>query len=111
MPAFVVPLLSRIREASPTGLPGVCYDPSERHLRTVPIILWGGKVISEHLQRDTPTCPRRYRNDPKVTSPSNFYIVSFFYLEYVNAKTLVKDVAFEETHDNAMNVPAEQSGD
>ena len=31
--------------------------------------------------------------------------------EYVNAKTLVKDVAFEETHDNAMNVPAEQSGD
>ena len=27
--------------------------------------------------------------------------------EYVNAKTLVKDVAFEETHDNAMNVPVE----
>jgi len=25
-------------------------------------------------------------------------------LKYVNAKTLVKDVVFEETHDNAMNV-------
>jgi len=24
--------------------------------------------------------------------------------KYVNAKTLVKDVTFEETHDNAMNV-------
>ena len=31
--------------------------------------------------------------------------------KYVNAKTLIKDVTFEETHDNAMNVPAEQSGD
>ena len=28
-------------------------------------------------------------------------------LKYVNAKTLVKDVVFEETHDNAMNVEPE----
>ena len=27
--------------------------------------------------------------------------------KYVNAKTLIKDVVFEETHDNAMNVPVE----
>ena len=32
--------------------------------------------------------------------------------EYVNAKTLVKDISFEETHDNAMNVePDGQNGD
>ena len=30
-------------------------------------------------------------------------------LKYVNAKTLVKDVVFEETHDNAMNVEPETS--
>ena len=29
-------------------------------------------------------------------------------LKYVNAKTLVKDVVFEETHDNAMNVEDEE---
>ena len=27
--------------------------------------------------------------------------------KYVNAKTLIKDVTFEETHDNAMNVEPE----
>ena len=32
-----------------------------------------------------------------------------FKLKYVNAKTLVKDVVFEETHDNAMNVKPEES--
>jgi predicted histone-like DNA-binding protein len=35
-------------------------------------------------------------------------------LKYVNAKTLLKDVVFEETHDNAMNVEPEtpeESGD
>ena len=31
--------------------------------------------------------------------------------KYVVAKKLVKDVTFEETHDNAMNVPATPSGD
>ena len=31
--------------------------------------------------------------------------------KYVNAKTLVKDVTFEETHDNAMNVEAEEDDD
>ena len=31
--------------------------------------------------------------------------------KYVNAKTLVKDVQFEETHDNAMNVPAAEPDD
>jgi predicted histone-like DNA-binding protein len=30
-------------------------------------------------------------------------------LKYVNAKTLLKDVVFEETHDNAMNVEPEES--
>ena len=27
--------------------------------------------------------------------------------KYVNAKSLIKDVTFEETHDNAMNVESE----
>ena len=31
--------------------------------------------------------------------------------KYVNAKSLIKDVVFEETHDNAMNVEPEPSGD
>ena len=31
-------------------------------------------------------------------------------LKYVNAKTLVKDVVFEETHDNSMNVEDEENG-
>ena len=31
--------------------------------------------------------------------------------KYVNAKKLVKDVVFEETHDNTMNVEAESPGD
>ena len=31
--------------------------------------------------------------------------------KYVNAITLLKDVVFEETHDNAMNVEPESSGD
>ena len=31
--------------------------------------------------------------------------------KYVVAKTLLKDVAFEETHDNIMNIPPESSGD
>ena len=30
--------------------------------------------------------------------------------KYVNAKTLVKDVTFEETHDNSMNQSSEQNG-
>ena len=29
--------------------------------------------------------------------------------KYVNAKTLVKDVVFEETHDNTMNLESEDS--
>ena len=32
-------------------------------------------------------------------------------LKYVNAKTLVKDVIFEETHDNTMNMEPETSED
>jgi len=32
-------------------------------------------------------------------------------LKYVNAKTLLKDVVFEETHDNAMNVEPETPED
>ncbi|MBQ8948559.1 MAG: DNA-binding protein [Prevotella sp.] len=32
-------------------------------------------------------------------------------LKYVNAKTLVKDVVFEETHDNTMNVEPESTSD
>ena len=32
-------------------------------------------------------------------------------LKYVNAITLLKDVVFEETHDNAMNVEPEESDD
>jgi predicted histone-like DNA-binding protein len=31
--------------------------------------------------------------------------------KYVVAKTLLKDVVFEETHDNVMNIPPEESGD
>lgn len=31
--------------------------------------------------------------------------------KYVNAKTLVKDVLFEETHDNSMNVESESTSD
>ena len=31
--------------------------------------------------------------------------------KYVVAKTLLKDVVFEETHDNIMNIPPEESGD
>ncbi|MBR1767677.1 MAG: hypothetical protein IJ742_03075, partial [Prevotella sp.] len=31
-------------------------------------------------------------------------------LKYVNAITLLKDVVFEETHDNSMNVEPEESG-
>ena len=31
-------------------------------------------------------------------------------LKYVNAITLLKDVVFEETHDNAMNVEPEEPG-
>ena len=29
--------------------------------------------------------------------------------KYVNAKTLIKDVVFEETHDNTMNLESEES--
>ena len=63
------------KSTSPTGRPSICYDPSERHLRPVPIIPWGGKVISEHLEGDTGTGPRRYRNDRKVTPSSKVYIL------------------------------------
>ena len=31
--------------------------------------------------------------------------------KYVNAKTLVKDVTFEETHDNTMNMEPEEDDD
>jgi hypothetical protein len=32
-------------------------------------------------------------------------------LKYVNAKALLKDVLFEETHDNAMNVDDDEQPD
>jgi hypothetical protein len=47
------------------GSPSACYDPFKRHLRPVPIIPWGGKVISEHPERDTQRPGRRYRNERK----------------------------------------------
>ena len=90
----MITYLTNITKA-PKGPSSVCFDPFERHLRLVPIIPWGGNVISEHSEGDTRTPRKRYWNDRKVTPP----IESIFVATQHLADTILKGLALAVLHD------------
>ena len=90
----MITYLTNITKA-PKGPSSACYLPFERHLRLVPIIPWGGKVISEHSEGDTRTPRKRYWNDRKVTPPIESIIVATQHL----ADTILKGFTFTVLHD------------
>ena len=112
---FSVPLYLVSKTNRRDGFHGL-FRRLERLIQTIPIPCKG---LSEHVIETIRIARRDYLNDSKVpphASAAHNYQLSIINYQlfkmsqkYVNAISLLKNVVFEETHDNSMN--AEQEDD